>query len=88
MREEGRLFIQSVYIHGHSKLAELILQKSAEHNIDLNAKDKNGKTAFHFASKFGYLYIMKMLAKNSEKLRIDLMAKDNGNKAGFEYVSL
>ena len=28
-----------------------MLQKSAELNIDLNAKDENGKIGFHYATK-------------------------------------
>ena len=35
------------------KTAKMLVQKSDEFNIDLNAKDINGKTAFHWACKEG-----------------------------------
>ena len=38
---------------GHLKVAKLVMKKSAEANIDLNAKDKYRQTAFHWACSKG-----------------------------------
>ena len=35
--------------NGHSKLAEMLEQNSADFSIDLDAKDKDGYTALHLA---------------------------------------
>ena len=41
--------------NGHSKIAEMLIQKSAELNIDLNAKHRLfGRTAFHLAYENGH----------------------------------
>ena len=41
--------------NGHSKIAEMLIQKSAELNIDLNAKDRMfDRTAFHLACENGH----------------------------------
>ena len=39
------------------KVAEMLIKKSADLNIELNAKDKYGMTAFHFACKNGHLKV-------------------------------
>ena len=36
---------------GQSKLAELFMKSSAKYNIDLNAKNNDGQTAFHGAHR-------------------------------------
>ena len=41
----------------HSKVAELFIQNSLKFNIDLNAKDSRGKTAFKSMLKFIELWI-------------------------------
>ena len=46
----------------------MLIQNSAEFNIDLNVKDKDGMTAFHNASKYCHSKIA--------ELDIDLNAKD------------
>ena len=41
--------------NGHSKIAEMLIQKSAELNIDLNAKHRLfDRTAFHLAYENGH----------------------------------
>ena len=40
--------------NGHFNIADILIQTSAEHNIELNAKDiVYGKTAFHWACQYG-----------------------------------
>ena len=46
---------------GHSKIAEMLIQKSAEFNIKLNDKDDDGKTAFQLVSNNGNSEIAEML---------------------------
>ena len=49
---------------GHSKIAEMLIQKSAELNIDLNAKHRLfDRTAFHLACENGYF--IKLLISSS-----------------------
>ena len=48
--------------NGHSKIAEMLIQKSAELNIDLNAKHRLfDRTAFHLAYENGHF--IKLLRK-------------------------
>ena len=47
--------------NGHSKIAEMIFQKSAELNIDLNAKDRMfDRTAFHLACENSHSKLSRM----------------------------
>ena len=42
----------------YTGIAELLIEKSNELNIDLNAKNKEGQTALHVAFKYGRLKII------------------------------
>lgn len=55
----------------------MFIQKSIEFNIDLNAKDMNGQTAFQLACLYGHLDTVEILIKNSRQFNIDLNIKDN-----------
>ena len=46
---------------GHLKMAKVLVQKSAELNINLNAKNHLGKAAFYHACYYGHLNIAEML---------------------------
>ena len=46
---------------GHLAVAEIIIEKSLELKIDLNARHKRGKTAFPMACKRGWTNIANML---------------------------
>ena len=48
-KEDGNMAFQLACKKGHSKIAKVLIQKSAELNIDLNAKNWNAWTAFHNA---------------------------------------
>ena len=53
----------------------MLIQKSAEFNIDLNAKDEDGMTAFHLACTRGRKNIVEMIIDNAESFKIDLTKK-------------
>ena len=57
---------------GRMNIALMLLKKSDELQIDLNAKARRGNTAFHLACWEGHSEIAKMIIKNSSKLEIDL----------------
>ena len=63
--------------YGHSKLAEILVQKSAELNFTLDAKDNLGRTAFHLACEYGYSRLAKMIVQKSAELNFSLDVKDN-----------
>ena len=44
----------------------MLVQKSAKFNIDLNAKDNYGNTAFHFACYNKHESIVEMMMKNAK----------------------
>ena len=68
---------------GQFQITEMLLKKSAECNIDLNAKDNHGLTSFIWACKNGHLKIAEMLVKKSTEYNIDVNAKDGYGKTGF-----
>ena len=73
-------------LYGQAELAEIIMKNSAKLNIDLNAKDNDGWTAFHFACKYGQLKIAEMLMNNYINVNIDLNAKDNDGLTAFHLA--
>ena len=62
------------------------MHKSTEFNIDLNARDEDGKTAFHFACRYGRKDVVEMMVNNADFFKIDLKAKDKDGKTGFQYA--
>ena len=72
--------------YGQSKATEKLIHKSTEFNIDLNARDEDGKTAFHFACRYGRKDVVEMMVNNADFFKIDLKAKDKDGKTGFQYA--
>ena len=76
--------------YGHVKLAEMLMKKSIELDIDLNGKifdpAYDGWTAFHLACFFGKTDIVKIMIDNSESLKLDLTAKDKNKQTGFQLA--
>ena len=68
----GRTPLHLACEYGHVKVVEIIIQKSADFNIDLNAKDQRGKTAFHLACWNGHSKIAEMLIQKSKVIYIRL----------------
>ena len=65
--EVGTKAFQLACKNGHSKMVEMLFQKSTEYNIDYNAEEY-GDTAFHFACENGQLKIAEMLILKSNEL--------------------
>ena len=57
------------------EIVELIIQKSSDFNIDLNARDKNDETAFNVACENKSSKMIKMLVQKSAEFHIDLNVK-------------
>ena len=55
------------------QVAEILIQKSGEFNIKLNAEDKNGQTAFHMACDRGKTSIVEMMIANGKSFNLDLL---------------
>ena len=64
----------------------MLLQKSKEFKIQLNAKDNKGQTAFHLACKRGKTSIVKIMIENSDSIGLDLRLRDNDGKTGFQLA--
>ena len=70
---EGITAFQSACMNGHKKMVEMLIEKSFEFGIDLNAKTKAyGTTAFHLACKFGYKDTVNILMEKSSTYDINL----------------
>ena len=54
--------------------------------IDLNAKDRRGRTAFHLACANDQFEVAKMLVQNSLDMNIDLNAKDSDGDTAFYFA--
>ena len=77
---------QSSCKNGHTKIAKFLMKKSIEFNIELNAKDEYGRTAFHLASSYGNTKIVKILIEHSKIFGLDLTLKDNDGRTGFQLA--
>merc|ERR1712223_862687 len=74
-------------VGGDVEIVEIIIKNSVLFNIDLNAKNNEGKTAFHYACEIGCAEeIAEMIIENSVHFNIDLNAKDNEGKTAFHHV--
>ena len=62
------------------------MKNSAEFNIDLNAKDNDGWTAFHWACFNGHTSIIKIMISKSESLKLNLTARANNGKTVFQLA--
>ena len=71
---------------GNSKVVQLLIQKSLDNNIDLDAKDSYGMTPFHWACRRGQSEVTKMLIQHSTKYGIDLNSKDNSGRTAFHFA--
>ena len=66
-------------MNGHLKIAEMLIEKSAELNIDLNAKGSGGRTAFHWTC-WGHTNLAEMFMQKSAEFNIDLNTKQNADR--------
>ena len=64
---------------GNSNIVDMLVQKSAEFNINLNEKDVFGHSGFHNACNGGHLKVAKMLMLSSAEYNIDLNSKEKND---------
>ena len=64
----------------------MLIKKSAEIYIALNAKDQNGKTGFHLACQNSRLSIVEMMLKEAKSFKLELTMKDNDGRSGFQLA--
>jgi len=66
--------------NGADVFMSLLINKS----IDINAQDRKGKTALHYAGKYGYTKPVSFLLENGADLNI----KDNAGKKAYQYAPM
>ena len=71
---------------GHSKVVEVLVDRSESLNFDLTAKNDFGHTGFHLACAAGHIKVVEVLKDKSEYLKIDLTAKDVQGYTGFQLA--
>ena len=86
----GRTPFQIACEKGNVRIAELIIKKSIENNIDLNWKPGRypGRTGFHDACTSGQVKIVELLIENAAEFNIDLNVKDDYGSTGFCYACI
>ena len=62
------------------------MEKSSEHNIDINTKDAGDQTPFHSVCYNGHSEIAEMLIERSAEFNIDLNAKCIQKLTAFHYA--
>ena len=82
----GKTGFHHACLREHSKIAEVLVKKSIEFNIDLNSKNVQGRTAFHLACLCGSAKTIEMMLDFAEIFKIDLKAEDNVGKTGFQIA--
>ena len=65
-------------MNGETNKAEMIIKKSTELDIKLNAKNEYGLTPFHMACMHGFSKTVVMLFDQSNRNDINLNEKDIG----------
>ena len=72
--------------NGLSNISKMLLKKSTEFKIELNAKDKYGMTAFLWACSNGQLKIAEMLLQKSPEFKIEMNAKYIKGRTAFLWA--
>ena len=71
---------------GRTELAKLLIENSTKINIDVNATDVSGTTAFHKACYFGHKSIIELILDDSVASKI-VQAKNISGKTGFQLAT-
>lgn len=74
--------------NGLKNIAVILVKKSLNLKVNLNAKDKNGKTGLHLACINGHSKIIEMLIENSVEQNIDLNSKDEDGRTTFHLGTI
>ena len=84
LNDEGYTPFHVACLHGRVKIAEFMMKKSAELNIDLSKKTTHNETAYHLACISGNDKVAKWITKNSDELKINLNEKPCDLMSVFE----
>ena len=79
------IFILACYF-GLSKIANILITKSANLKIDLNARNRYGQTAFHYACHRGRRDIVAMMIEHAESLKLNFKIKDMIGETAFQIA--
>ena len=76
-------------INGNTKIAQILLQKSVQLDINPNEKETlHGWTAFHFVCMYDKTSIVEMMLDNAESFNLDFTVKDQFGRTGYELAKL
>ena len=71
-----------------TEMLELFIEiAKPTHNINYNAIDEDGDTAFHYAAESGNEDIIRLLIQSAELLKIDLDHENNDGETGYDKMS-
>merc|ERR1712156_1125776 len=62
--------------YGQTKIANFLMERASDFNINLSVSDNFGRTAFHLACADGHTEIVQTLLEKSNEFNFDLNAKD------------
>ena len=82
------LYKPFIFEKGYSNIAEFLIEKSIEFNIDLNIQDESGRTGFHYACMKNHLKLAEMLIQKSVKFKIDLNVQDEDGNTPYHLASI
>ncbi len=81
----GNTAIYYACLIGNTKIAQLLLQKSVQLDINPNEKNKYcGRTAFHWACILDKTSIVEMMLDNGESFNLDFTVKEQYGITGYE----
>jgi len=66
----------------------MLIENSANYNININEKGPHEMTALHYACKMGRLKMVQMFLQNSDEINIDLNARDAIGMTAFHYACI
>ena len=67
-------------------MVRLMIRSSKEHDIDLNAEDSDGFTAFHSACFLEEYKICKVILENYEEFGIDIKKQDKLGRTSLDIL--
>ena len=85
-RNSINYYLMRACVYGHFEIVELFLKHANSHNIDLNAKDITGKTAFSLACERANVQIIQCFLDNAIVRNLDINARDNDGRTALRNV--
>ena len=73
--------------YDQKEIVNLMVTSSKEYGIDLNVRDRSGRTGFMGACQRGHLRIVKLLIENRAKYGINIQTKDNSGLTALDLVN-